>query len=418
MANLKEAKDLNKESLILDIHCHPSLKIDLLKYKIYENEHFFKPILGIPFGPIKPDSNDGILPMQYDLNQIKAGGVRGIWSSVYALERGVVDNSELLGTGECIIQGLQLGFDQVIESNNTFTQAMQTMEIIETQIGNAPKRFNATFTKSFSDFKQAIDNGKTCFVHTLEGAHMLGRNLTEEQYISNLNNMATWGVCSMTLAHFMPNDLCYPVQGIAPNARRTFGFSYNYNQFNGKGLKTIGKRIVNEMLDIGMIIDLNHITPAGRSEIFNINEARAAKKRPLTFTHNGIRKTCAGELITQDEEEIKIIKKCNGVIGIIFMNYWLNKSTSDHENGVQYAVQTILNIAEICKDQDGKPNYSHISIGSDLDGFTTPMGDLYCASKMPLLTQAMLNAGISEENIKKVLGLNALRVMEEGWGKI
>jgi microsomal dipeptidase-like Zn-dependent dipeptidase len=187
------------------------------------------------------------------------------------------------------------------------------------------------------------------------------------------------------------------------------GFEYDYSGFLNKGLTEVGKSVVNRMLELGMIVDLNHVSPAGRKDIYKLNENR---KRPLVFSHNGLRINCPHEAGTPDEDEVRIIQKYSGVIGVIFMNYWLNETEDRPDFGIANIVKTIKDIARICGG-----SYDNIAIGSDMDGFTNPVDDLYSAEHMPRLTQAMLDEGISENDIKKILGLNVLRVLKEGWGK-
>ncbi len=59
----------------------------------------------------------------------------------------------------------------------------------------------------------------------------------------------------------------------------------------------------------------------------------------------------------------------------------------------------------------------HVAIGTDFDGFTDPPDDLKDTSELPKLTQQLLAEGYSKEEIEKILGASALRVMRQGWGK-
>ena len=60
-------------------------------------------------------------------------------------------------------------------------------------------------------------------------------------------------------------------------------------------------------------------------------------------------------------------------------------------------------------------SWDHITIGTDFDGFTDPPDDLQDASQVGKLTQMMLDRGVPEDDIKKVLGGNAQRVLELAW---
>ncbi|MBK8552261.1 MAG: membrane dipeptidase [Ignavibacteria bacterium] len=60
--------------------------------------------------------------------------------------------------------------------------------------------------------------------------------------------------------------------------------------------------------------------------------------------------------------------------------------------------------------------FDYISIGTDLDGFTDPCDDLADYINFPRLTEALMKEGISNGNVKKILGENAARVLKDGWG--
>lgn len=410
----EKAKRIHSEARIIDIHCHPSLKVNLYGYKIYENEHR----LGIP---VPNSDNDEMFQMQYDLSNMKAGNISAIWSSVYVIEKGLIKNSSLK-----IVSAVTdfFGIDNI---NNAvercdypykkkcygpYTQALEVMEKMEKQISDASKKgMKVKLARNYPEFAEALDSGETCFIHTIEGAHMLGRNLSPEEYIAHLDTLKHRGVCSVTLGHFMPNNACFPANGISPKTRETMNFRYDYSVFADNGIPETGKLIFEHMLDTGIIPDLNHVNVKGRYELYEINRSRGGRMCPLVFTHNGVKALCRRELISVDDNEISILQECGGVIGVILMKYWLCGSESGPDLGIEHVVNTIKHISQICGG-----SFDNIAIGTDMDGFTQPVDDLFIPSQMIRLTQAMLDAGISEENIRKVLGENAMRVMYEGWG--
>jgi len=417
----EEAKELHKNSMVMDIHCHPSLKVRLFKYKIYDHDH------NILIFPADDSKKDEIFQMQYDLYDMSKGNIRAIWSSVYVVEYGLVDHSDKLSFGYWFTKNLNFPFDKYIEDNEhperVFSQALQVMDIMEAQVKTAQdKGFKITYPKTFSEFENDIQNGNSCYIHSLEGAHMLGKKLPDTNtYIDRVRDLSRRGVCSMTLGHFMPNDICYPVNGISPHTIQTLNFIYNYETYAMLGLTTTGKAVVEEMFNAGMIVDLNHVSPPGRKDVYELNEARGnGNLRPIVFSHNGIRRLCRDELKTPDDWEIRKVRDSNGVIGIIFMNYWLRGYEGVPDLGLDNIVKTVVEIAKICSETEDESdlnalNYDHISIGSDMDGFTQPIDDLYNSSQMVRLTQALLSRGLSHDNIKKVLGENALRVLRLGW---
>ena len=403
-----EAIALHKESVVIDIHCHPTLKIKLFDYDINDIDHKFLN------NKIKNSPNDSISQMQYDLPQMEEGGVNAIWSSIYVVEKDFVNKSNLQ-IPNSILKFVGCNFSNIVENTflgGPFLQALKLMDKLEKQIKDSDYRtIKSASPKNYVQLKEALESGKKCFVHSAEGTHMLGRDLkSADVYLQNLETLFNRGVCSMTLSHFMPNDICYPVNGVSPETKKMMGLNFDYKKYENEGLTETGKAVVERMLELGMIVDLNHLTPKGRDDVFEINNRRNGRKRPLCFTHTGIRLNCPGEKLTPTIEEIKKIRDCRGVIGVIFMKYWLIQDEGKPDPGIEFVIKTIQDIAVIC---DGK--YDNIAIGSDMDGFTEPMDDLFCSKQMPRLTQAMLDANIKPDDIKKVLGLNAMRVLEEGW---
>jgi membrane dipeptidase len=106
------------------------------------------------------------------------------------------------------------------------------------------------------------------------------------------------------------------------------------------------------------------------------------------------------------EEEIVRIADGGGVIGVIFMNYWLGEHAS--KRGLDAIVATVRRIVDVGGSEA-------VVIGSDFDGFTDPPDDIEDPSKMPRLTEALLGSGFADVEVEKILGGNMLRVLREGW---
>ncbi len=94
------------------------------------------------------------------------------------------------------------------------------------------------------------------------------------------------------------------------------------------------------------------------------------------------------------DEEIRRVARDGGVIGVIFMPYWLMpKESGQGTNFIYRHIQYLVH-------SGGK---DAVGIGTDFDGFTTPPDDLDNASQMPRLTQQPIVEGHSEVRIKKIL---------------
>jgi membrane dipeptidase len=243
-------------------------------------------------------------------------------------------------------------------------------------------------------------------IHAVEGAHSLGgESASDEGVLRNLEELYKRGVIYITLAHFYPNRVvhpCYPFpEDIARLAKRP-----NIWRDLTLGLTDLGKRVVERMIELGMLIDLSHSSPIARRQIYDIVDA-SGKKVPLLATHVGAYEINPTPYNLTDWE-IKRIARDGGVVGVIFMGYWLMpKESGQGINAISRHVQYLMN----CGGED------LVGIGTDFDGFATPPDDLDNASHIPRLTQRLVVDGYSADQIKKILGGNSLRAIRQGWGR-
>jgi microsomal dipeptidase-like Zn-dependent dipeptidase len=117
----------------------------------------------------------------------------------------------------------------------------------------------------------------------------------------------------------------------------------------------------------------------------------------VVFSHGGVQATCKVNRNLTDEE-VKRIARGGGVIGI---GFWEGAVCSLTPEAVARAIGHVRDLAGI----------DHVALGSDFDGTTTTGFD---ASRIAAVTQALLDAGFSEADIRKVMGGNALRVLRAG----
>jgi microsomal dipeptidase-like Zn-dependent dipeptidase len=243
-------------------------------------------------------------------------------------------------------------------------------------------------------------------IHSIEGGHSLGMHpTTGDQVLLNLENLYQRGAIYITLAHFYPNLLvnpCYPF----PEDIAHLSVHPTLWRDVTKGLTPLGIQVVERMIELGMLIDLSHSTPAARKQVYDIFDA-SRKHMPLLATHVGAYEINPSPYNLEDWE-IKRIARDGGVMGVIFMPYWLMpKESGQGINFISRHIQYVVNTA----------GEDVVGIGTDFDGFTTPPDDLDNAAQLPRLTQRLSNDGHPEERIKKILGDNALRAIRQGWGK-
>jgi membrane dipeptidase len=203
---------------------------------------------------------------------------------------------------------------------------------------------------------------------SIEGLHDL------EGRIENLDVLYAAGFRMAGLAHFFDNDVAGSMHGVGKG-----------------GLTPLGRQAVSRMEALGMIVDLAHASHAAVADVL------AMATRPVVFSHGGVQATCKVNRNLTDDE-VRGVARTGGVIGI---GYWQGAICSTKPEGVVRAVAHIRDLVGI----------DHVGLGSDFDGSTTTGFD---ASQVAAVTQALLDGGFSEPDIRKVMGGNVLRVLRAG----
>ncbi len=409
---------------IVDLHCHPNQKNYLIGAHMYHKHINSK------------GEND--LYMQVDIYKLQTGNVKGLFATHYLPEKGMREQAYTIQTLFPLIKlilprlaaklekGDKSNFDQLKVMINEFESEMAvTNKLLRKEL--------LVVARSYKEFKDYIGNGYIAVAHAIEGSHSLGRQMLPVEYDNHIDWLAERGVCSITLSHFFQNDLSYPVEGLTPHDKKNLTVKWQYTPTNDdKGLTETGKRVVRRMLKKGILIDLTHMTPQGRSDVFTMVEAfnmyNGSYKRPVLFTHTGVRDIVEKYMapgfdnykyMSVTNHEIDRIKACDGVIGIIFMNFWLTGSdthnfktnAADFENGIPYIIETIKHI----KQRTG--TYDNIALGSDFDGFADSPADLCNPKDFPKLVACIKEIpGITTADVESIIHGNALRVLEMGWG--
>ena len=373
----ERARRLHAEALVIDAHVHPSLKTYLFHKKLGKTHRS-----GGAFNPFT---------MRVDLPRTIAGGVDALISSIYLPERGLLDDCKVLK----FLRKISFGRIRRLFKGDPLERTLEILDQFERAIAkaNSHGRELARVVRSTDELLQARADGVVAVVHAVEGAHSLGGR------VEGVEALAERGVCMLTLAHFYENEVVAPVVGI-PSPMHKLGCFKKPKDLE-RGLGEIGPAVVEEMLRLGMIIDLTHCTPKARGEIYDL----CGTRRPLMFSHVGVQ-PLADDPMSPTAEEIARIAGTGGVIGVIFMNYWLGEHSK--KKGLDAIVSTVRRIMEV-------GGSDAVASGSDFDGFTDPPDDSKDISQMPRLTDALLDAGFGELDVEKLLGKNMERVLRLGW---
>ena len=382
---------LHRDSAIVDLHIHPSLQQQLFHRNL--NWRYV-------ISRLNPFSVRASFP------RLKQGGYDAILSVIHVPEKGILQDFPIVN----VFRFLRPDLWAKIFAPAPFNVALRMMDDMETMVADSTHRDWMEMARSVNELNDIMGQPGAkrpiAVVHCVEGGHCLtGDDTSEAAVLKNLETFFQRGVVYLTLAHFYPNQVVNPC---FPFPEDVLPLVTNRNVWRDLtlGLTDIGKHVVERMIEMGMMIDLSHSTPAARQQIYDIVDA-SGKRVPLMFTHVGVYEIDPSPYNPTDKE-IKRIARDGGVIGVIFMPYWLMPKES--KQGINFISRTIQHLVNVGGEEV-------VGLGTDFDGFTTPPDDLIDASQMPRLTQRLLVDGYSREQIIKILGGNALRAVREGWGK-
>ena len=201
-----------------------------------------------------------------------------------------------------------------------------------------------------------------------EGSHALDGKL------ENIDRLYAAGFRMMGLQHFFDNRLGGSLHGESQS-----------------GLTPFGERAVHSMTEKGIMIDVAHSSEATVRDTLRVSDGAA-----LIVSHTGFNGHCASPRNISDET-MALITEAGGLIGV---GFWTDVTCGEGITAIADAIRYGI-------DQFG---IDHIALGSDWDGsVTTPID----ASQLPHLTQALLDKGLSEAEVRAVMGGNMARFLAE-----
>jgi membrane dipeptidase len=326
-----------------------------------------------------------------DIPRMREGGMNAIFFSIWI-------DGRTLGP-----QALQKALDQ--------------MAAVKENVARYPE--DLSFARTAEDVRRAHSEGKIAVLMGVEGGHMLGNDIRMVRIFSEL------GVRYMTLAHFY-NDEWADSSTDKP--------AHN-------GLTELGKDIVREMNARGILVDISHVSDK------TFEDALAVSRAPLIASHSSCRAIC-NHPRNMTDDMIRELAEKGGVIQINYERSFLDQAYKDASEALSGGVVAQIDaLKKACGDDDdclsrkitqmadeqtreGKLPHvgweeivdhidhvvklvgaDHVGLGSDFDGASMPEGMEDC-SKLPKLTEAMMRKGYSDDDIRKILGGNTLRVME------
>jgi len=164
------------------------------------------------------------------------------------------------------------------------------------------------------------------------------------------------------------------------------------------GLTDFGKEAVAYMNDLGVIVDVSHLSDGGFWDVVQIS------KKPFVASHSNAR-SLSPHTRNLTDDMIRAIAKAGGTIGINFAPAFLTSDLTFTKSTVSAMIQHLHHLKNI-------GGIDCLCLGSDLDGIT---GDLEIAhiTQMPMLFDELKTVGFSEYDIEKIAFKNALRIIKE-----
>lgn len=413
-------KELHGRIKVGDLHVHPSLKANLF-HRDLSRRHSGK-ILGRAFNPLE---------VRTSFPKMIEGGLDFGLSVVYIPEQGWLDDLPLLSF---VVKYLRPKLYKRVFEPDYMTATVNALDEMEKQIADyngVPFRKNGRkvrLAKSPLELKEGLERGELVLVHSVEGGHSLhgpiaeknvGSNLMstdseiEGEMLANLDRLHARGVAYLTLAHFYPNHAVNPVFPY-PEFALKWARGDMWDKWDETlGLTPIGERIVERIFELGMLLDVSHCTPSARARIYELAEYHK-REAGVIATHVGVAQMNSDPYNLRDWE-VRWIAEHGGVVGSIFMNYWLTGEC--RKTGVRFVADTMALLHDIGGEDV-------VAFGSDYDGFTDPPDDMKDISQLSRLTRQLcseygerdgLKRRWTDEVIEKFMGGNALRVLQEGW---
>ncbi len=199
-----------------------------------------------------------------------------------------------------------------------------------------------------------------------EGSHALDGKL------ENIQVLFDAGFRMMSLQHFFDNKLGGSLHGVT-----------------GLGLSEFGKQALQKMQALSIVVDVSHSSEQVVSDVLAIS------KRPVVVSHTGFKGHCDTARNIPDQ----LMQDIAAQGGLIAVGYWDAAVCNSHPRAVAQAIAYGIDLV----------GDDHVALGSDFDGSVTTSID---ASELSAITHELVELNVPEKSIRKVMGLNMLRLLE------
>jgi membrane dipeptidase len=240
------------------------------------------------------------------------------------------------------------------------------------------------FANSYNDIIRIVDEKKICGIIGIEGGTAI------ENDLNNINKFFDMGVRYIGLTWNNSNKIASSARDETERGKKG-------------GLTNFGYTVIERMDEVGMIIDVAHLGEASFWDVIRTT------KNPVITSHSNVY-TLNPHFRNLTDDQIKAIAKTGGVVQLSFNQSFIDKNAArTGAVGIDMLIQHIDYVKNLV-------GVDYVGLGSDYDGGITPPIELYDVTQLPLLTKKLMEKNYTEEEIRKILGLNFLRVYKQVCG--
>ncbi|OPZ94646.1 MAG: Membrane dipeptidase (Peptidase family M19) [Firmicutes bacterium ADurb.Bin419] len=231
-----------------------------------------------------------------------------------------------------------------------------------------------TLCCNYEDIEKAFSDGKIAAVLSIEGGEALQGDL------GALRNFYRLGVRSICLTWNYRNEIADGVK----------------DGETGGGLTPFGRDLIKEMNNLGMLVDLSHISEKGFWDVIETTT------KPIIVSHSNARVICSHPRNLYDDQ-IKAVAKNGGVVGVNFYPDFLNNTGKASMTDILKHIEHIISVA----------GPDHIGLGADFDGIEKTPDGIDGVEGVVAVFEEMRKLNYSEEIIEKFAGGNFLRMVRD-----
>jgi membrane dipeptidase len=334
---------------------------------------------------LRADTSHFEKPMHTDIPRLKKGGVGGQFWSVYV-------PADVAGA-------------------NAVVMVLEQIDDVHRLAARYPDVFEVATTAD--DIVRIHKAGKIASLIGMEGGHSIDNSL------GTLRQVYAAGARYMTITHSKNNDWADSATDAPQHG----------------GLTRFGEEVIHEMNRLGMLVDLSHVSPQ------TMKKAIAVAEAPVIFSHSSARALDPHPRNVPDDV-LALLPQNGGVVMVTFVPSFVSpdvRAWNAQKDGEEARLKalypegpdqvkteleawvkahpspqaTAAQVADHIEHVRKVAGIDHVGLGSDFDGITSTPADLTGVDTYPVLLAELLRRGWSDEDVKKLAGLNLLRAFRQ-----